>query len=41
MGDAWTLLVIRDLLFYDKHRFAEFLESPEAIASARRKALSR
>ena len=33
MGDAWTLLVIRDLLFYDKHRFADFLESPERIST--------
>ena len=33
LGDAWTLLVLRDLLFYDKHRFAEFLESPEAIST--------
>jgi DNA-binding HxlR family transcriptional regulator len=33
LGDAWTLLVMRDLLFYDKHRFAEFLASPEAIST--------
>ena len=33
MGDTWTLLVIRDLLFYDKHRFAEFLDSPERIST--------
>jgi DNA-binding HxlR family transcriptional regulator len=33
MGDAWTLLVLRDLLFYEKHRFAEFLESPEKIST--------
>jgi DNA-binding HxlR family transcriptional regulator len=33
IGDRWTLLVIRDLLFYDKHRFAEFLASPEAIST--------
>jgi DNA-binding HxlR family transcriptional regulator len=33
VGDAWTLLVIRDLLFYDKHRFADFLESPERIST--------
>ena len=33
VGDRWTLLVIRDLLLYDKHRFAEFLASPERIAS--------
>ena len=33
LGDGWTLLVIRDLLFYDKHRFADFLDSPEAIST--------
>jgi DNA-binding HxlR family transcriptional regulator len=33
IGDAWTLLVIRDLLFYDKHRFADFLDSPEHIST--------
>lgn len=33
MGDTWTLLVIRDLLFYDKHRFADFLGSPEGIST--------
>jgi DNA-binding HxlR family transcriptional regulator len=30
VGDRWSLLVIRDL-FRGKHRFGEFLESPEAI----------
>jgi DNA-binding HxlR family transcriptional regulator len=33
VGDRWTLLVIRDLLFYDKHRFADFLASPERIST--------
>jgi len=33
LGDAWTLLVLRDLLFYDKHRFADFLASPEHIST--------
>jgi DNA-binding HxlR family transcriptional regulator len=33
LGDAWTLLVMRDLLFYDKHRFADFLASPEKIST--------
>lgn len=33
VGDRWTLLVIRDLLLYDKRRFSEFLSSPERIAS--------
>ena len=33
MGDSWSLLVVRDLLFYDKHRFADFLASPERIST--------
>jgi DNA-binding HxlR family transcriptional regulator len=33
VGDRWTLLVMRDLLFYDKRRFADFLNSPERIAT--------
>src|SRR5260221_3513612 len=33
LGDRWTLLVIRDLLFYGKRRFAEFLASPEGIST--------
>jgi DNA-binding HxlR family transcriptional regulator len=33
VGDRWTLLVIRDLLLYDKRRFAEFLSSTERIAT--------
>jgi len=31
LGDKWTLLVVRDLLFVGKRRFGEFLESPEGI----------
>ncbi len=31
LGDRWTLLVVRDLLFLRKRRFGEFLESPERI----------
>jgi len=33
LGDKWTLLVVRDLMFYGKRRFAEFLTSPEGIAT--------
>jgi DNA-binding HxlR family transcriptional regulator len=33
LGDRWTLLVIRDMLFFDKQRFEEFLESPEGIST--------
>ncbi|MGJ8654179.1 MAG: winged helix-turn-helix transcriptional regulator [Opitutaceae bacterium] len=32
VGDKWTLLVIRDLL-WGKQRFDEFLKSPEGIAT--------
>ena len=31
LGDKWTLLVIRDLLFLRKRRFGELLESFEGI----------
>ncbi len=30
VGDKWTLLVVRDL-FLNKHRYGDFLASPEAI----------
>jgi len=33
LGDRWTLLVMRDVLFYGKRRYADFLASPEGIAS--------
>jgi DNA-binding HxlR family transcriptional regulator len=33
IGDRWTLLVIRDMMFRGKQRFEEFLESPEAIST--------
>jgi DNA-binding HxlR family transcriptional regulator len=33
IGDRWTLLVIRDMLFFDKQRFEEFLQSPEKIST--------
>ncbi len=31
LGDRWTLLVVRDLLFFDKHRFGDFASSLEGI----------
>jgi DNA-binding HxlR family transcriptional regulator len=31
LGDKWTLLVVRDLLFMAKRRFGDFLSSPEGI----------
>ncbi len=33
LGDRWTLLVIRDMMFFGKQRFDEFLDSPEGIAT--------
>jgi DNA-binding HxlR family transcriptional regulator len=32
-GDKWTMLIIRDLLFYGKDSFSEFLCSNEKIAT--------
>jgi len=33
IGDHWTLLVIRDMLFLGKHEYREILESDEGISS--------
>jgi DNA-binding HxlR family transcriptional regulator len=33
LGDKWTLLVVRDLLYFDRHRFGELLAGGEAIAT--------
>jgi DNA-binding HxlR family transcriptional regulator len=33
VGDRWTLLVIRDLMFAGKRHFREFLHSEEGISS--------
>ena len=33
LGDKWTLLVVRDLLFSRKRHYGEFLKSEEAIAT--------
>lgn len=32
LGDKWTLVIVRDL-FMGKHRYNEFMESPEGITS--------
>ncbi len=32
IGDKWTLVVVRDL-FLNKHRYGDFLTSPEAITT--------
>jgi DNA-binding HxlR family transcriptional regulator len=33
LGDKWTLIVVRDLVILGKRRFADFLGSPEGIAT--------
>jgi DNA-binding HxlR family transcriptional regulator len=33
IGDRWTLVVIRDMYFFKKQRFEEFLQSPEKIST--------
>jgi len=33
IGDRWTLLVIRDLMFMGKHEYHEFINGPEGIAT--------
>lgn len=33
LGDKWTLVVMRDLMFFKKRRFKEFMESREGYAS--------
>lgn len=32
-GDKWTLLIIRDLMFFNKHYYNEFLSSNEGIST--------
>lgn len=33
LGDKWTLLILRDILFFGKRHFSEFSESREGIAT--------
>ncbi len=33
IGDKWTLLILRDMLVFNKSRFEEFLDSPEKIST--------
>src|ERR1041384_977844 len=32
-GDKWSLLIIRDLMFFGKRSYSEFLESQEGIST--------
>lgn len=34
VGDPWSLLVLRDIVFFGKHTFKEFLESSERITTS-------
>ena len=31
IGDKWTLLVVRDMLLFNKKRYKDFADSPESI----------
>ena len=33
LGDRWSLLIIRDLMFFERHEFREFLEAGEGVAT--------
>jgi len=33
LGDAWSLLIVRDLMFKDKQTYNEFMDGGEGIAS--------
>lgn len=33
IGDKWTILIIRDIAYFQKHTFNEFLQSDERMAS--------
>lgn len=33
VGDKWSLLILRDIMFYDKRHFNEFRQSEEKMAS--------
>jgi len=33
LGDRWSLLIIRDMMFMGKQNYTEFLESPEGIST--------
>lgn len=31
VGDKWSLLIVRDMLLFDKHRYGDFLAADEGI----------
>jgi DNA-binding HxlR family transcriptional regulator len=32
-GDKWSLLIVRDMILYDRHRYGEFLAAGEGITT--------
>ncbi|SHO57034.1 winged helix-turn-helix transcriptional regulator [Vibrio quintilis] len=34
IGDHWTLLIVRDMMFFDVHEYKDMLESAEKISSS-------
>lgn len=34
IGDSWSMLIVRDIVFYGKHTFGEFLASKERITTS-------
>src|SRR5216117_155764 len=33
LGDKWSLVILRDIIFWGKHAYGEFLKSDERIAT--------
>jgi DNA-binding HxlR family transcriptional regulator len=33
IGDKWSLLIVRDMLLFDKHRYGDFLAADEGITT--------
>ena len=33
IGDRWSIIILRDMIFVGKQEFKEFMESPESIAT--------
>ena len=33
VGDRWSLLIVRDMLLFDKHRYGNFLAADEGITT--------
>lgn len=34
LGDRWTLLIVREMILYERHRYNEFMEMPEGITTS-------